>query len=51
MLAECERGENAARTRYEHALSVPMPDHVRETLLEQLAQIREAHDQLDRMRH
>ena len=50
MLAECERGENAARTRYEHALRLPMPTHLRETLLGHLAGIRLVHDQLDRMR-
>lgn len=50
MLAECERGENAARTRYEHALSLPMPSHLRETLLGHLTEIRLIHDQLDRMR-
>jgi uncharacterized protein (TIGR02284 family) len=50
MLAECERGENTARAKYEHALSIPMPDYLRDILLDQLAEIRLAHDQLDRMR-
>ena len=50
MLAECERGENTARARYEHALSIPMPEKLRDLLLNQLAEIRLTHDQLDRMR-
>jgi uncharacterized protein (TIGR02284 family) len=50
MLAECERGEHAARARYEHALSIPMPPRVRDLLLEQLGEIQRAHDELDRMR-
>jgi uncharacterized protein (TIGR02284 family) len=50
MLVECERGENAARVKYEHALSVPLPDNVQELLLAQLTLIQEAHDRLDRMR-
>jgi uncharacterized protein (TIGR02284 family) len=50
MLAECERGENTARARYEHSLSVPMPEQLRDLLLNQLAEIRLTHDQLDRMR-
>jgi uncharacterized protein (TIGR02284 family) len=50
MLAECERGENAARARYEHALSIPMPPTVRDLLIEQLGEIQRAHDDLDRMR-
>jgi uncharacterized protein (TIGR02284 family) len=50
LLAECERGEHAAITKYERALSVPMPEDLRDILLEQVAEIRKAHDQLDRMR-
>jgi uncharacterized protein (TIGR02284 family) len=50
MLLECERGENAARVKYEHALQVPMPTKTQDLLLAQLAEIREAHDRLDRMR-
>jgi uncharacterized protein (TIGR02284 family) len=50
LLAECERGEHAAVTKYEHALGVPMPNDLRDILLEQVAEIRRAHDQLDWMR-
>jgi uncharacterized protein (TIGR02284 family) len=50
LLLECERGENAARVRYEHALRVPLPPSAQELLLEQLAEIHVAHDRLDRMR-
>jgi uncharacterized protein (TIGR02284 family) len=50
LLAECERGEHAALTKYERALSVPMPEDLRGILLDQVAEIRKAHDQLDRMR-
>jgi uncharacterized protein (TIGR02284 family) len=50
MLLECERGENAARVKYEHALSIPLPPSLQELLLAQLAEIHEAHDRLDRMR-
>ena len=50
MLFECERGENAARVKYEHALAVPLPSRLQELLLAQLAEIRLAHDRLDRMR-
>jgi uncharacterized protein (TIGR02284 family) len=50
MLLECERGENAARVMYEHALDVPLPVNLQELLLAQLAEIHDAHDRLDRMR-
>lgn len=50
MLAECERGEHAALTKYERALGIPMPEALRGILLEQVAEIRSAHDRLDRMR-
>jgi len=50
MLLECERGENAARVKYEHAVAMPLPLRLRELLLAQLAEIHEAHDRLDRMR-
>jgi uncharacterized protein (TIGR02284 family) len=50
LLLECERGENAARVLYEHALRVPLPPRVQDILLEQLGEIHAAHDRLDRMR-
>jgi uncharacterized protein (TIGR02284 family) len=50
MLSECERGEYAAAKRYEHALGIPLPAPLRDTLLEQVAEIRRTHDELDRMR-
>jgi uncharacterized protein (TIGR02284 family) len=50
LISECERGEHAALTRYEHALSIPMPEYLRPILLDQVSEIRRAHDQLDRMR-
>ena len=50
LLSECERGENSALARYEHALSIPMPEDLRLILLAQVREIRAAHDQLDRMR-
>jgi len=50
MLIECERGENAARVKYEHALAAPLPPRVRELLRAQLTEIHKAHDRFDRMR-
>lgn len=50
LLAECERGEHAALAKYERALSIPMPEDLRSILLDQVAEIRAAHDKLDRMR-
>jgi uncharacterized protein (TIGR02284 family) len=50
LLAECERGEHAALAKYERALSIPMPQGLRTILLDQMMEIREVHDQLDRMR-
>jgi uncharacterized protein (TIGR02284 family) len=50
MISECERGEHAALTRYEHALSIPLPPNVRQALLDQVGEIRRAHDKLDHMR-
>jgi uncharacterized protein (TIGR02284 family) len=50
LLAECERGEHAALTKYERALSIPMPEDLRTILLDQMVEIRAVHDQLDRMR-
>jgi len=50
LLAECERGEHAALAKYERALGIPMPEDLRIILLDQMTRIREAHDQLDRMR-
>jgi len=50
VLLECERGENAARAKYEKALSIPLPQRVQEVLLDQLAEIRAAHDRFDHMR-
>jgi uncharacterized protein (TIGR02284 family) len=50
LLAECERGEHAAISKYERALGIALPTDLRDVLLEQVAEIRKAHDQLDRMR-
>jgi len=50
VLLECERGENAALAKYEHALASPLPRALQEMLLSQLGEIRDAHDRLDRMR-
>ena len=49
LLAECERGEHSALGRFEHALSVRMPEDLRLILLSQAAQVREANDRIGRM--
>jgi uncharacterized protein (TIGR02284 family) len=51
MIAECERGERAALTRYESALRMPLSLEVEELLIDQCASIREAWASLDQMRH
>jgi uncharacterized protein (TIGR02284 family) len=49
VLAECERGEHAALARYDHALSIPMPEDLRQILLSQIVVVRETHDRMDAM--
>jgi uncharacterized protein (TIGR02284 family) len=46
VIAECERGEDAAKERYEGALKAILPAHVHALIERQLASIREAHDRV-----
>jgi uncharacterized protein (TIGR02284 family) len=46
VLAECERGEDAARNNYQHALEAALPDEVRAVVERQYAGIKEGHDRL-----
>jgi uncharacterized protein (TIGR02284 family) len=46
VIAECERGEDAARERYVAALKTKLPAHVHALIERQLAGIREAHERV-----
>ena len=46
VLAECERGEDAALTAYRAALGVDMPASVRTTVERQFAEVKEAHEHI-----
>jgi uncharacterized protein (TIGR02284 family) len=46
LIAECERGEDAARQNYERALLAPLPADVRAVVERQHAGVKEAHDRL-----
>jgi uncharacterized protein (TIGR02284 family) len=46
VIAECERGEDAARDAYQDALKNDLPAHVQALLERQLAGIKEAHERV-----
>jgi uncharacterized protein (TIGR02284 family) len=46
IVAECERGEDAARKNYEEALQQPLPAEVQAILERQFAAVKEAHDRI-----
>jgi uncharacterized protein (TIGR02284 family) len=46
VLAECERGEDAALTAYRAALGVDMPASVRTLVERQFAEVKEAHEHI-----
>jgi len=46
VMAECERGEDAARGAYQEALTHPLPPHVHALIERQFAGIKEAHDRV-----
>ncbi|HEX8068414.1 MAG TPA: PA2169 family four-helix-bundle protein [Pyrinomonadaceae bacterium] len=46
IISECERGEDAAVSAYESALTAGLPQDVREIVARQAAQVREAHDRI-----
>ena len=50
ILAECERGEQAAISEYEALLRLTLPMNVEELLLDQLSESRNARSAFDRMR-
>jgi len=49
-LAECERGEDSAKTAYKDALQEDLPDFVRETVQNQHYSILAAHDRIKALR-
>jgi uncharacterized protein (TIGR02284 family) len=51
LIAECERGEHAALTKYEAALKQPLSLDVEQLLIDHVAALREARIGLDKMRH
>lgn len=46
VLAECERGEDAAMSNYRAASSVDLPANVRQVVERQFAEIKEAHNHI-----
>lgn len=50
MLAECERGEDAAVERYREALQQPLPAAVRSIVEQQFAGVKRNHDEIRRLR-
>ncbi|HKG14979.1 MAG TPA: PA2169 family four-helix-bundle protein [Pyrinomonadaceae bacterium] len=46
VLAECERGEDAAMSSYRAAFNVDMPANVRQMVERQFAEIKEAHNKI-----
>jgi uncharacterized protein (TIGR02284 family) len=46
VIADCERGESAARADYEAALAGPLPDEARAVLERQYAGVKAGHDRL-----
>jgi uncharacterized protein (TIGR02284 family) len=46
VLAECERGEDAAMSNYRSAFNVDLPANVRQMVERQFAEIKEAHNRI-----
>ena len=46
IVAECERGEDAALESYQEALQEGLPTEVRDVVQRQLSLVRDAHDQI-----
>ena len=46
VLAECERGEDAAMSNYRSAFNVDLPANVRQIVERQFAEIKEAHNRI-----
>jgi uncharacterized protein (TIGR02284 family) len=51
VLAECERGEDFAKTAYEEALRCDLPGDVRVMIAKQYREVRENHDRVRDMRN
>ena len=51
ILAECERGEDAAQRAYEEALNQPLPVDVRRIVFRQYAEVKTNHDRVREMRN
>ena len=51
VLAECERGEDFAKTAYEEALRRDLPGDVRVMIAKQYREVRENHDRMKDMRN
>ena len=50
ILAECEHGEDATLERYEEILGAPLPAELRERLMQQFSEIRQAHNHIRSLR-
>jgi uncharacterized protein (TIGR02284 family) len=46
IISECERGEDAAVRAYDDALGAGLPNDLREIVMRQVAQVKEAHDRI-----
>ena len=46
VISECERGEDSAVEAYEEALKTDLPTDVKEIVLRQFSQVKEAHDRI-----
>lgn len=51
ILNECERGEDVAKNAYEEALQESLPANVSQTVQQQYAQVKEAHDRIKALRN
>ncbi|MDM7921956.1 MAG: PA2169 family four-helix-bundle protein [Pyrinomonadaceae bacterium] len=50
ILNECERGEDSAKNMYKEALEEQLPDYIRQTVEQQYAGVKEAHDRVKAFR-
>jgi uncharacterized protein (TIGR02284 family) len=46
VISECERGEDSAVDAYQEALDTDLPNDVKEIVLRQFSQVKEAHDRI-----
>jgi len=46
IIAECERGEDAAKEAYKKALQATLPADIRSLVTEQFAEVKQAHDRV-----